>query len=206
LLVVPVLPITGGVVVVQMQGAALPKGAASFAPLTATTATAGAGVCATTETGSVPFAANNARGAAAIVEPRTCASGTRLVFLPAVRFTDALPAAAGHVLTARLDGVVVNGTVAILRNVQFYVQSVGGGNPIVTATHVTILRGTLRTVSSSTATLAVPTTYGIGVRMQLTRPAVSSTAQVALLVYLVDHDGGVTNVVAEQWVSFTFTY
>lgn len=205
-LLLPLVPGAGGTVTLQVHGGTSTTAAPSIGPITATSTVSGVGVCASTETASVPFALANARGSSLVVEPRTCASNHRLVFLPALRFTDALLVAAGHILTVRLTAVLLNGTTSMLRNVQLYVQQIGAGNPIVTGTHVTILRGAVFVASSSTATLAAGSTYGIGLRMQLTHFALSSTAHVAVLVHLTDADGGRTNAVVEEWAAFTFTY
>ncbi|MCI4331113.1 MAG: hypothetical protein L3K19_04620 [Thermoplasmata archaeon] len=206
ILILPALPLAGGAVSLQLVASSPLSGHPTIGPMTATSTAAGVGTCASTETASVPFLSGNARGSAVVAEPRTCPSNTRLIFLAALRFSNGLPVPLGHVLTVRLDAAVLNGTTGMLRNVQFYVQRIAFGNPIVTLAHVTILRGTLRVASTSTAVLAAGSTYGIGIRMQLTHLPLASTAQVGLVVYLVDADGGLTRVVDEQWAAFTFTY
>jgi hypothetical protein len=200
------VPTAGGTVLLQYHGGPVVGGASTIGPMTSATTSAGLLLCLSSETGSVPFAVADARGASAISEPRTCGSNTRLVFLPALRFTNGLAVPVGHILSVRLDAVGLNGSTAILRNVQFYVQRISFGNPIVTGTHVTVLRGAIATGSSSTAVLAAGNTYGIGVRMQLTRALTSSTAHVTIVVYLVDADRGVTNSVVQEWTTFAFSY
>lgn len=181
-------------------------GRTTVAPVTAATTTAGTLLCLSTATGSVPFLAGNARGSAAVAEPRTCGSRTRLTFHPPIQFANALPAVTGHILTVQLTAVTLGGASTIFRSVRLYVQTVGGGYPIVTATAVSIVRGAITVASSSTAVLASTLTYGIGFRMQLTRAAVVSAASIVIVAEFVVADAGRSNAVVQERFALTFTY
>jgi hypothetical protein len=195
-----------GDVALQFHGQGSATGSAPLAPFTAVTTMAGGGGCRSTQTTTLPFGAGSARGAVAITEPRGCATLHRLTFRPSVQFTNALPVTAGHVLDAQLDLLSMSGSTSMMSNVQFYLQQVGGGNPILTATHALIAAGAISTASTSAGTLAAGTTYGVGIRMILVHLATTGTVTVNALLFLYVFDGGVQRAVDQQILSFRFTY
>lgn len=186
------------------------KGRASpITPLTPLKATAvgfAAGVCTARATGLVPVAAGSARGNITVLESRTCGTRTRIVFLPAIRFTNGLTVPAGHVLDVRLDLVAFTGTTRMVSNLQLYGQQVGGGNPIVTRTHILIRAGAVVRASTSAAALAAVNTYGIGLSMTLTRQAAAASVQLTVVVFAYLDDGGVIRAVQEERVPVAITY
>ncbi|MCI4360284.1 MAG: hypothetical protein L3J91_01130 [Thermoplasmata archaeon] len=203
-----VLPLSGparGDVALQLSTQSSIAGATSFAPMSAVTVSA-AGGCRSTETTTLPFGSGSDRANVAVVEPRGCGTRTRLTFLPGDQFTDALSAAASHVLTARLDLVAMNGSTTMLRNVQLYVQRSGGANPIVTGTHILVRNGVTTTASTSTATLAPATSYGIGLRMTLTHLAAAGLATLTVVLSVTLDDGGVVRAIQFEWVSLLLIY
>jgi hypothetical protein len=141
-----------------------------------------------------------------VTEPGGCGSRTRLVFLPPLHFGNGLPVTAGHVLDARLDLVKTSGTLGLTGNLQLYLQQVGGGNPIVTPTHILVRNGVVTTASTSVVALASGSTYGPGIRMTLVHPAVVSTLTLTVVLYVYLDDGGVIRAVQQMALTFTFTY
>lgn len=206
LLLIPSLPSASAHVVLQFSSRETVAAVATLGPLTATTVAAGAGVCRSTETATVPFVTNNARAMAKVVEPRTCPTLTRLIFLPAILFSNGLAVPAGHLLDVRLDLTAHSGTFAMLRNVQLYVQHVGAGNAIVTPTHIVIRNGLVTSASTSAAALTAGQTYGIGLRMTLARPLVSSSATLTVIAVFFVNDGGVPRAFSMEFTQVTLTY
>jgi hypothetical protein len=206
LLVLAGTPAAGADSVLELRASAGAGARAAFGGLSAVRTQAGAGICLSNATGAVPFAAGSARGSISVVEPHRCAGGTKLTFPPPLRFANGLLVAVGHVLTARVDITALAGKTAMARDVQFYLQRVGGTNPIVTTTHARILNGAVSVARSSTATLAAGLTYGVGLRMTLVRQATVSTFTVTLVLFLTLDDGGVTRAVEQETIGLTFTY
>jgi hypothetical protein len=200
------IPSSLGMILVQYEGHATVASGAPWTLLTSVTTRAGRGVCASAAVGTVPVVAGSARGAIAVTEPGGCASRTRLIFLPALHFQKVVPLPAGHVFRARLDLATASGTTGLARNVQLYLQRVGGGNPIVTGTHILLQNGVITTRSTSSAVLATGATYGPGIRMVLNHPAVLSSFTLSLVLYVYLDDGGVVRAVEEQAITITFTY
>ncbi|HZY70683.1 MAG TPA: hypothetical protein VFF67_06885 [Thermoplasmata archaeon] len=197
-------PISGDVVV-QYQLQAGAAAVAPLTPLTNTTVRVVAGVCTAGATGGVP-AAGSARGNVTIVEARTCATRTLIVFLPPIRFTNGLAVPAGHVLDVRLDLVAFNGTTRMVSNLQLYVQRVGAGNPIVTRTHILIRAGAVVRGSTSAAALATPNTYGIGIRMILFHQPTAQQVGLSIVLFAYLDDGGAIRAVQEESVPISITY
>ncbi|MCI4368440.1 MAG: hypothetical protein L3K09_02610 [Thermoplasmata archaeon] len=181
-------------------------GVSPMAPLSAVNASAGGGACASNATGTVPFGNGSAAANATVVEPRGCPSATQLVFLPPVELTNGLPVTAGHSAQIRLDIVTINGTTAMLTDVRFYIQEVGGGNPIVTGTSANITNGSIATMSTSNATLVALNTYGVGFLMNLTRPFLSGAATVNLTLTVYLFDGGAVEALSQELVTFLVFY
>ncbi|MCI4319402.1 MAG: hypothetical protein L3K23_04615 [Thermoplasmata archaeon] len=200
------LPSATGTILVQFHGQASSVSLAPWTSLTGLTTHAGLLGCASTAVGTVPVPAGSGRGSVAVTEPAGCGSRTRLAFLPALHFGNGLPIPAGHVLDARLDLIKTSGSLGLTGNLQLYLQAVGGGNPIVTGTHLLVRNGVVVTTSTSVATLVAGTTYGPGIRMILVHPAVLSTLTLTAVLYVYLDDGGVVRAVQQLAISFTFTY
>ena len=175
-------------------------------PLVAASVSAGAGTCLTTETASVPSVTGPSSGSIGVTEPATCPTGTRLVFLPALSFSNALSVSAGHVLTGAVTIAGISGSTAMGRSLHVYLQSMTLAHPIVTGTHARVANGVITVATSSTATLGTASAYGIGLRVTLTRPAVASTANLVLELHFALHDGGVDRAVFEEQVTLALTY
>jgi hypothetical protein len=206
LLLIPSIAPTQGDVILGYRETHTAAGTAPMGPMTSVLTTAGRGGCRSTETPTLPFGAGSDRAGVTIVEPRGCRSLSRLTFLPGDRFTDGLAVPAGHTLTVRVDITSVNGSLLMLRNVQLYIQRVGGANPVITATHAMIFLGAVTVGSSSTGTMAPALTYGLGVRMTLVHLAAAGHATVQVqLVFTLD-DGGIVRAVEFEDVTLLLIY
>ena len=206
LLVLPgLLPTAPADVALRFPGTVSTSGAPTDLPFTSGTSTARTGMCTATATGTVAVGSANARASVAIVEPRTCNTGTRLVFLPMLTIANGLSATAGHTLTVHLTILSGSGTGPMLRRVQLYVQQVGNGNAHLT-TSALVIRGGIVTATTSNGTVVAGTTYGLGITMTLTQQATVSTAGLVLEFVAVLDDAGVVRSVVQQQVAVSFQY
>jgi hypothetical protein len=110
------------------------------------------------------------------------------------------------VFDARLDIVSVAGTTAMVRSLHLYLQQVGAGNPILTATRATVTNGAVTTASTSVANVSALNTYGIGMNVRLNLQATTSTATLVLLLVVFVNDRGVVRSLDMQYVALALTY
>jgi hypothetical protein len=200
------LPGSGGLVALQYEGHASGASRLGWGGFAGGTVRATVGACTGTSTATVPTGSGAARANLTVTEPTTCPNRIRLVYAPALQFSNGLAVTAGHLLTVQLALTGVSGATTMLRYVRCYVQLASGSLAIVTATSAAVFRGSILTATTSTATLAALTAYGVGLSTQLVAPPTSSTAVLHLTVALTLDDGGVVRAVLQQAVTLTITY
>lgn len=204
LFMVPLPPASAHVVLTY----ALPVRATSAAPLgplSALTTRNGAGACASTAVGAVPFGAGSPRGTITATEPHGCRSGTTLTFDPALSFPNGLAVTAGHTLDVELTLLSVTGTTAMARLVDVYIQE--SAAPLTKeSTNAVITGGAITTATTSAVAVPAGTDYGVGLEMRLTRQGAVSTVTITALLYLDLDDGGRQEAVETELVTIPITY
>jgi hypothetical protein len=166
----------------------------------------GVGACLSYSNATVPFGPGSSRGNVSVTVPRGCLGGTRLTFLPSLRFTNGLTVPGGHVLRSSLTLVGLNGSTAMVRLAQIYLQQVGGTNRIITGTAILVRNGVILTAQTSSGTVASANVYGVGFRLQLNHFATVSrvTFSLDLVTYL--DDGGVVRTLDQQRATMLVVY
>jgi hypothetical protein len=201
-----VIPAGDSTVALQLRGSSSVAGIGSWSPFSAASTSAGVGACTATMQGVVASTVPSARAVVYVNESTSCPGRTVFVLLPGLRFSNALPSLAGHRLVGSLTLVAAAGVTGMLRSVRFYLQQVGGGNPILSTTDAAIRRGAVTTASTSVNPLVTATSYGLGIQMTLLRPLVVSTARVSVMFAFPLDDTGVVRAEVEESAVVIFTY
>ena len=162
--------------------------------------------CTITGTGSVPFGPGSPRGAMSVQAPPTCRPRTTVRMLPLLTFTDGLANTPGTRLQARLVLESTSGDLAMVQDLQLYLQRLGGRNPIITGTHIHLRNGVVVSSATSLATIALRPTYGPGFSFSLYRPAAPSTVTLELLLEFNTLTGGRVGLLSEEAFSLSLTY
>ncbi len=206
LLALAAFPLAGAEVVVTEAAPSHLAGHGPVAPLSARTHTVRARGCVVPGAGSVPFGPGSSRGSILIQEPGRCRGGLTFRFLPLLTFGNALATPGTVTLDAQMVLLGISGDAGLLRNVQLYLQEVGGRNPIVTGTHILIRNGAVVRSATSVARILARPTYGPGITLTLNHPARLSRAVLSLLVEFTVMKGGQAVLFTEEYVTVTLTY
>lgn len=205
LIVIPLVPPAHAEVILSYSAAPSVGGHPPLAPLGGRHVNAHHGRCTATAVGSV--APGSARGSLSIAEAIRCPSGTRLVFAPALTFTNGLANVPGTSLKASLHEVAFTGDTAMASNVQLYLENARSGK-IVTS-HLTIRHGVvIRPTTSYAIVRPGPAgTLGVGIRMTLRTPTPNpSSMTLDLVLDLEILRGGHLVGFSQEWIAVTFTY
>ena len=205
LLGIPLVPPAHAEVILSYSVAPSVGGHSPLAPLGSRHVNARHGRCTATAVGSV--APGTARGSLSIAEAIRCPSGTRLVFAPALTFTNGLANVPGTSLKASLHEVAFTGDTPMASNVQLYLESARSGK-IVTS-HLIIRNGVVTRPTTSYALVrpGPAGTLGVGLQMTLRTPTPNpSSMTLDLVLDLEILQGGHLVGFSQEWIAVTFTY
>ncbi len=190
----------------EYSGNASAASLSNVAPLSGGAAANLVGTCAAREVATVPSTSAHAHASVAVSEPSGCASGSTLIFLPALNVSNALGTTTGHTLEGSVAILNVSGASAMIADLDLYLQSGAAGHAILTVPHARIVRGAISIARSASGTLAPGTAYGLGLLVRLLLPASTSTATLSVALEFTLADGGVARATEFESVAVSLTY